>query len=257
MTTTEHVSDNRQPGEVYEIPDSVTADQLSAFAELGVSTTASVLGPMLPRTGALSDRGSLPRITGEGCVAGRAFTVWNPPGSTRMMKPALEMITPLDVLVIASDRETASWGDIATSMAIPRGVRGVIVDGAVRDVDRIAATGFSVWASRVYAGEQRIHRAPGALNIPIRVGPLVVSAGDVIVADGDGIVAISPDLVDQALAAATRSAEREERILKATRAGEMPAEWTAIYESADIKFWVDEVQDDPIRKMGTTWSARS
>lgn len=57
-----------------------------------------------------------------------------------MMKPALEMITPLDVLVIASDRETASWGDIATSMAIPRGVRGAIVDGAVRDVDRIAST---------------------------------------------------------------------------------------------------------------------
>lgn len=85
---------------------------------------------------------------------------------------------------------------------------------------------------------------------------MVVSAGDVIVADGDGIVAIPPELVEQALAAATRSAEREERILKATRAGEMPPEWTAIYESPDVKFWVDEVQDDPIRKMGTTWSAR-
>jgi len=173
-----------------------------------------------------------------------------------MMKPALETVTPLDVLVIASDRETASWGDIATSMAIPRGVRGVIVDGAVRDVDRIAMTGFSVWASRVYAGEQRIHRAPGSLNIPVRVGPLVVAAGDVIVADGDGIVVIPPELIEQALVAANRSAEREARILEATKAGEMPPEWRAIYESPDIKFWVDEVQDEPIRRMGRTWSAR-
>lgn len=215
-----------EPGHVAPMPAAVPTDVLDRLASFGVSLVASELGPTLTRHLAI-DTATLPRISGAGAVAGVAVTVASPPGSTASLLPAIDATRPGDALIVVSDQQTATWGELTGQLAYSHGVRCVIVDGVARDVARLRAIGISVWARRVYVGERANSSIQGQVNVPVNLAGVQVRAGDVVLADDDGIVCIPREQLDEVLARAVDRYEREQVILESARAGTVSPSWKA------------------------------
>ena len=70
------------------------------------------------------------------------------------------------------------------------GVAGCVVNGAVRDVEALAASDVPVWARHVTPAAGRGLLIQAEIGGPVPVGNAVISQGDIIVADGNGLAVI-------------------------------------------------------------------
>lgn len=108
-------------------------------------------------------------------------------------------------------------------LCLQKGVRGAIVDGAVRDIDELRDLGFFLFARSVTArGTHTMYskrKDEMDLNVPIQCGGVVVSPGDMIIADENGISVVANTELEDVLKLAKEQAEREEATRKAIRAG--------------------------------------
>ncbi|MCA9878567.1 MAG: hypothetical protein KC442_12320 [Thermomicrobiales bacterium] len=138
-------------------------------------------------------------------IVGSAVTVSVPTGSMNVRMIAMNMTQPGDVLVINSYgcMNYAVLGGVFATALVQRGVQGVIIDGAIRDLTEIRDLGLPVFARGVTTMAPP-HVGPGEANVPIACGRIVVNPGDIIVADEDGIVAIPQHAAEQVLAGAER-----------------------------------------------------
>lgn len=118
---------------------------------------------------------------------------------------------PGDVAVIDARTETpvSVLGGLAAGAAVRVGLSGIIVDGAVRDVDQIAKAGLPVWSRSVTprSGKSRVEAV--SLNAPVQCGGVQVIAGDLVVADATGICFIPAEHVEE-VAARVLEVSREE-----------------------------------------------
>lgn len=221
-----------QPGSIYRMPERPEREKMKRLADIGVAgVSAATAGPLARQR--LIDAHSIPRIVGNGAIAGPAVTVWNPPGSVRMNIAAIETATAGDVIVISADKDTAQWGEIASTIAKGRGLAGAIVDGVVRDVDRIRELSFPTWGARIFAS-QGFRKEAGLVNAPVCVKGLIVRAGDIVVADGDGIFSFPSALLDAVLEKAEKKFEQEEIILQAVADGEIPPQMRVPFEISPV-----------------------
>jgi regulator of RNase E activity RraA len=135
-------------------------------------------------------------------ISGPAVTASLPTSSFSMAKIAMDQCQPGDVLVLTAygDINHALLGGHIGHALKVRGLAGVIVDGAVRDVSDLQHEGLPIFArgTAVIVGG---HEGPGEVNVPIACGGVVVNPGDIIVADGDGIVVVPGDEAEHVLAA--------------------------------------------------------
>jgi regulator of ribonuclease activity A len=76
-------------------------------------------------------------------------------------------------------------GDLAR-MAANNGWTGVVVNGAVRDVDEIGAVPIAVFAL-ASCPRRSSKRGIGTVGQPVRIGGLLIHSGDILAADNDGI----------------------------------------------------------------------
>ncbi|MEM4292185.1 MAG: HisA/HisF-related TIM barrel protein, partial [Archaeoglobaceae archaeon] len=123
-------------------------------------------------------------------VVGKAVTVSTMDGDWAKTVEAINVAGEGDVLVMkCSGDTTAVWGELATRSCLNRKIAGVIIDGAVRDVDDIRALGFPVFAKREVpnAGEPK---GFGEINVRIFCGGIEVNPGDWIIADDNGVMVI-------------------------------------------------------------------
>jgi 4-hydroxy-4-methyl-2-oxoglutarate aldolase len=118
---------------------------------------------------------------------------------------------------------TGAWGEILTVAAQARGIRGLAVDGAVRDIEAIAEHGFPVFSRGLAIGACTKER-PGRLNIPIEFGGVTVRPGDIVVGNIDGIVIIDQDHADEIYEAASRRQEKEADLMAKLREGKTTLE---------------------------------
>lgn len=126
-------------------------------------------------------------------IVGTAVTASLPTGALTMLKMAVQQTRPGDVLVVnAYGNPTTAivGGNVCRGMA-HRGLAGMIVDGAIRDVSEIREDDFPVWA-RSIATASSAADGPGDVNVPIACGRVVVFPGDIVVADEDGIAVVRP-----------------------------------------------------------------
>ncbi len=98
---------------------------------------------------------------------------------------------PGDVIVLAAGAaRRAFFGEHMARMAAAAGVAGIVVDGGIRDVDGIAATGLPLFSRPptpvAYLGSYEAV----AVNEPVVVAGVTVEPGDLIAGDSDGLVAI-------------------------------------------------------------------
>jgi regulator of RNase E activity RraA len=130
------------------------------------------------------------RTPGAHCV-GPALTVHTREGDNLAVHRALDDAVPGDVLVVNGfgDLTRAVFGDLLAEVCLARGVAGVVIDGAVRDVAAIGDLGLPLWARAVTpAGPTKT--GPGRIGGRVACGGVVVEPGDLVVADTDGVAVV-------------------------------------------------------------------
>ena len=151
-------------------------------------------------------------------MVGPAVTVRTMPGDWSKPVQAIDAANPGDVIVIQTDGTQAVWGELATHSAKIKGLAGVVIDGAVRDVADIRKLDFPVFARAIQptAGEPK---GFGEINAPIRVGGVKICPGDWIVGDDDGVVSIPRHKLAEIANRAMDCLEKENRIRQEIEAG--------------------------------------
>lgn len=158
-------------------------------------------------------------------VCGAAATIEAPPGDNLMLHHAVAASSPGVVLVasVGGFLRAGAWGEILTVAAQAKGVAGLVIDGAVRDIEAIARLRFPVFSRCLAIGACTKERF-GTLNQPLVFGGVAVRPGDVVFGDSDGLVVIERERADEVHAAACRRRDVEAGLVEQLRAGKTTLE---------------------------------
>lgn len=172
---------------------------------------------------AMHRKGAMPGIVsicGNVKMAGRAVTVQTFAGDWAKPVEAIDVARKGDVIVINNDGgiHVAPWGELATLSCVQKGIAGVVIDGAVRDVDDIRALKFPLFARAIVpnAGEPK---GFGEINAEILCGGQQVHRGDWIVGDESGVVVIPRERAYEIARRALEVRKNEARIREEIRRG--------------------------------------
>jgi 4-hydroxy-4-methyl-2-oxoglutarate aldolase len=188
----------------------------ATLAQLGVATVHEAAG----RVGIIDL--PLTQIVPGSRVAGPARIALCAPRDNTMAHAIIAHAGPGDVVVLTS-REPEPFaliGDLMATQAQARGIAGILVDGAVRDVDEIAELGMPVW-TRFVRAQGATKGAVGKLDVPVVVGGAEIRPGDLIVMDCDGAMALPGERVAEVLPLALARAEHESAMRGRYAAGEL------------------------------------
>ncbi len=164
-------------------------------------------------------RGILPRVNRGTKMVGRALTVKTADGDWAKPVEAIDRAGPGDVIVIdVGGGRTAIWGELASHSCKVKGVSGVVIDGAARDIDTILDIDFPCFARHVvpHAGEPKGH---GEIGPEIECGGQKVRTGDWIVGDENGVVVIPQEKAVEMANRALDVLERENRLREEIKRG--------------------------------------
>jgi 4-hydroxy-4-methyl-2-oxoglutarate aldolase len=153
----------------------------------------------------LRPAGTQPRLFG------RAVTVKLSPPDFGAMLHVLDIVGPGDVLCVdaGGNAEWAMIGEILSGQLRRKGVAGLILDGAVRDVATLAGwDDFAVHARHI-TPRGPTGAALGTINAPVTIGGARVDPGDLILGDDDGLVCLPPATVQDGLGPVQAKAARE------------------------------------------------
>ena len=165
-------------------------------------------------------------MTGPGRIVGRAQTVrLGPPlpdQPKRHLGAASIMMSDAESIIVVEHRgrlDVSGWGGLLSRGAVARGVRGVIVDGACRDVDESRELGLAVFARGATPRTARGRVAELSHNEPITVGDSLVQPGDLVIADGSGVVFVPVARADEILTLAEKIFQKEQLMARDVDAG--------------------------------------
>jgi 4-hydroxy-4-methyl-2-oxoglutarate aldolase len=153
-------------------------------------------------------------------MVGRAITSLVRPAPPDQATPALstkhsvEMIDnakvgEVGVIVMEGTLDIAAMGNLMATAAKVRGMAGVVLDGAIRDVWDIRRMGLTVYARSISPRTAVGHYATVGRNVPVTCGGITVRPGDIIVADEDGVVVVPQERAEEVLKQAQAIDERE------------------------------------------------
>ena len=164
-------------------------------------------------------KGIHPRISHGVKMVGRALTVHTINGDWAKPVEAIDRAKQGDVIVVdACGGEIAVWGELASWSCKTKGVAGVVIDGAARDIDSIIDIGFPCF-SRYIASNAGEPKGYGGIGQEIVCGGVTVRTGDWIIGDESGVVVVPQE---HAVEVANRSIdvmERENRVREEIRKG--------------------------------------
>jgi 4-hydroxy-4-methyl-2-oxoglutarate aldolase len=191
-------------------PDAPLVERFAAISSSLVADSMSRLGAM--------DAGIKP-IWPSPRIAGPALTVWCHSADNLMLHAALSVAERGDIVVLNTqgNRTNSPFGELIATSALKLGVRGVIVDGTVRDAEALERLKLPVYARGLSPNGCNKDGA-GEVGGVIACGGVAVRSGDIIVADCDGIAVVpledAAEVARLAAAQAHREAERLSEIEK-------------------------------------------
>ncbi|TET90018.1 MAG: bifunctional hexulose-6-phosphate synthase/ribonuclease regulator [Methanomassiliicoccales archaeon] len=163
--------------------------------------------------------GIVPRINHGTKMVGQALTVKTADGDWAKPVEAIEKAKKGDVVVVdVGGGRIAIWGELASWSCRQKGISGVVIDGAARDIDTILDIDFPVFSRHIAprAGEPKGH---GEIGCEIEVGGQRVRTGDWIVGDESGVVVIPKGMAVEMANRAMDVFERENRIREEIQRG--------------------------------------
>ena len=159
-------------------------------------------------------------------VVGRAVTVKIKPAGLEKPKqhlctPAIEAATEADVIVVdhGGRVDVAAWGGLLSLAAQVKKIRGVIVDGAARDVDEAHELKFPVFGKGAVQVTARGRVMQESFNEEIECAGVQVHPGDLVIADMSGVVFIPRARENDVLTQAEGLAAAEHRMAEAIKIG--------------------------------------
>lgn len=158
-------------------------------------------------------------------ICGQARTVTCMSGDNSGPHTLIGMCKPGEVMVIDArgSENVAIWGGIMTEAAMVRGIGGIVVEGAIRDVAEIRERGFPAFSSAVVpAGPHK--NFGGTLDGTVSVGDCPVRPGDLIVGDDDGVAVVPLEWAESMLKASQEKIAAEADTIRRVHAGELTAE---------------------------------
>jgi regulator of RNase E activity RraA len=194
------------------MPPRLPADVVERFRGLATPNVADAMGRFNFMDPGITSRTGLP-------ICGLAITVLCRPADNLMVHKALQVAEPGDVVVVTTCGNVASavFGGLMCRTAAARGLGGIVVDGAIRDLDDLSTLRFPAYSRSVSAGSCD-KDGPGEINVPVSCGGVVVAAGDVVLGDRDGVVVVpSGQAADVLDAVADLVARERDRIAEIDR----------------------------------------
>jgi regulator of RNase E activity RraA len=198
------------------------ADILSTYQPHQHLLASAVLADVLD---ALGHRTScLPAIVrplrAEWKVFGRAATLSAVAVTAQPEQPyavelaCVDALQPGDALVATTqgDQGSALWGELLSTAARARGAVGAIIDGLTRDVARIVAMDFPVFAAGCSPLDSKGRLDCISHGQPIQVGECLVRPGDWVFGDVDGVVVVPAELAQAAFPRALEKVTSENRV---------------------------------------------
>lgn len=169
-------------------------------------------------------------------MAGPAATVQVHTADILMVGKGLSLAAKGEVLVIDGQGElnTALWGGITTSAALGKGLAGVVIDGAIRDVGSIQRSALPVFARAVVPNAGGAEYK-GAVGVSVACGGVVVRPGDWVVGDEDGVVVVPLERLGEVLEVAQRLSLVEKQISREVAQGKDLAELLGYHERLAAK----------------------
>ena len=171
-------------------------------------------------------------------IAGRAVTVKIKPAGLDKPKhhlgtTAIEAARPGEIIVVDSGGrpDVAAWGGLLSLASKLKGIGGVVVDGACRDVDESRDVAFPVYARAAVPVTARGRIMQQSFNEEIQCAGVQVHPGDLLIADGSGVVFIPREKEEEVIAEAEAIAGREAKMAEAIRGGRSVMEVMEGYES--------------------------
>lgn len=121
---------------------------------------------------------------------GPAHTVEAPHGDLDAVFEGIRTAQPGCVVVVETGHsDRAIWGENTTRNALAKGVVGVVLDGACRDVKHVRSSGLSV-VGRGTSPRRATRTGKGKVGETLRLHNVTVHPGDLIVSDENGTIVV-------------------------------------------------------------------
>ena len=159
-------------------------------------------------------------------LAGPALTVSCTPPDFGAVVRALDEVQAGQVVVIDASGVTshAMIGEILGGHLRAKGCAGLVVNGAVRDIDALGSwADFPVFALTVNPlGPTSAN--DGTINAPVTVGGVSIQSGDIVLGDRDGLAVLTAELAQSRLADAQAKLTLEAQWIDGLASGKSAAE---------------------------------
>jgi 4-hydroxy-4-methyl-2-oxoglutarate aldolase len=159
-------------------------------------------------------------------IAGRAVTMKIKPAGLQQPTQHLgtapiEAAEPGDIIVIdnGGKLEFSCWGGLLALSAKLKGVSGVVIDGASRDIDEARELEFPVYARGVVPMTARGRVVQESYNQEIQFAGVQCRPGDLVLADGSGVIIIAKEKENEVVAAAEAIYAKEQEMAAGIRKG--------------------------------------
>jgi len=163
----------------------------------------------------------LPRITGR-CKT----TLWvdmyhedeNP---YELELQAVDSCRQGDILICAAGGSVRSgiWGELLTTAAMNSGCEGVIVHGCIRDIEKMRAMNFPVFATGKSPYDSQNRQRVVDIDVNVEIDNVVCKPGDIVYGDEDGIVVIPQEIEEEVIKNASEKVNAENISRDAIKAG--------------------------------------
>lgn len=181
---------------------------------------------------AMGLRHQCPRVqlrpqTGVGKIVGRCKTTrWaemvnDNPKTYDMELRAVDSCRPDNVIIAAANGSMRSgiWGELLSTAARNSGCVGAIVDGAIRDVEKMTAMQFGVFSRGTSPYDSMNRQLVVEYDVDVEIDGVRFSPGDLVIADVDGVVVIPQEAEEEAVRRAWEKVHAENITREAIKKG--------------------------------------
>lgn len=174
------------PPRVGDHAESISPEILDVFRGSYVVDVADAVGPLYTM-----DSGIRPLYGPPPLLLGTALTVKAVPGDNLAVHGALSSVQEGDILVVDWRGYSGGGALGAGSLVAPvlNGLRGLLVDGAFRDVEEVRSLEIPLFGRAINPTSPPKSQV-GEINVPVACGGVIVEPGDLVMATPEGAVVV-------------------------------------------------------------------